>query len=254
MGFYIQDNKVFVDHEIKDFGDTTDSLNPTSDVTPCIDHPMRVNSVFLRLHHRKDKAAGDNCPLIYALKKKKNLAVAYSGIKPLIYPLNSILGKFLTDCDHRGVSFDAIIPMPSSHNIAAILANRVALMHQVSVQADIFQKASSADIKAIIDGNQDIPREAILNIVRAINISNETGRSFSLSDVNTEYRRYIEPVRLQKLPDANSILLVDDLFASGKTLIAAKNALFAANPNIKLIESLCLFSPLNGRIKKRFGR
>jgi hypothetical protein len=254
LGFYIQDNRVFVDHGIKDFGDTTDTHNPTSDVTPCTDYPMRVNSVFLRKHHRKDKAAGDNCPLIYALKKKRDLSVVYSGIKPLVHPLNSILSKFWTDCDQRGVSFDAVIPMPSSHKIAAILANRVALMRQVSVLADIFQKASSADIRAIIDGNQDIPREAILNIVRAINISNETGRSFSLSDVNTEYRRYIDPVKLQKLPAVNSILLVDDLFASGKTLIAAKNALFAANPSIKVIESLCLFSPLNGRIKKRFGR
>ena len=88
-----------------------------------------------------------------------------------------------------------------------------------------------------------------MNIFQAINAAQKKNCHFSLSEVKTLYRQYVEPLKLQTLPPGFSILLVDDLFASGKTLIAAKDALYTAKPAIQKIESLCLFSPLNGRIK-----
>lgn len=250
MGFYVdKNNKVWADHAIKEFGDTTADNNPTFDTTFCDTWPMRVTSVFKRFGFKgKGKPVGDNCPFIYGLKRKQGLSVGFRGVTPLVTPMATILAKFVTDCAARGVTFDAVLPMPSSHKIASILAKRAGMALVAPVIDGLFHKATSEEIRHAVD-NSDIPHAAKVNILNAVTKAVETDAAFSLSEVATRFRQYISPVTLvAPAVPYRSILLVDDLFASGQTLIAAKNALFSSIEGLQTVESLCLFSPLNGRI------
>lgn len=254
MGFYITDeNKVCIDHTIKDFGETTADRNPTYDFTQCQHRAMRITSVFKRYgYDGKGKPIGDNCPWIYGVKRKQNLIVSYSGVKPLVAPFQEIISKFATDCAQRGMQFDVIIPMPSSHRIASVLARRTSeALGKIPIEQGVFLKSTSQDVQNMVDGT-DIPRGAKINIVNAISKAAESGKAFSLSDVKPIFRQYVSPVSL--VPGQytwRNILLVDDLYATGQTLIAAKEALFRDLDGLHNVESLCLFSPLNGRIRNK---
>lgn len=249
MGFYIdKNNKVWADHATRDFGDTTADNNPTYDTTHCDAWPMRVTSVFKRFGFKgKGKSIGDNCPFIYGVKRKQGLSVGYRGIVPLVAPMTKILTRFAGECHDRLISFDAVVPMPSSHKITDILAKRAGRALGVPV-VELFRQVSSQDVRLAV-GNSGFPHKAIVNILNAVNKADASGTAFSLSDVSTRYRHYVNPIaRIACNAQFRSILLVDDLFATGQTLIAAKNALYSSIKGLETVESLCLFSPLNGRI------
>jgi hypothetical protein len=75
------DGLVFVAHDNKSHGDTRISSNPTSSMTHCKHHPLTVYSIFIRHKNKTNKRdTGDNCPLIYALKRKKILGLAITHL------------------------------------------------------------------------------------------------------------------------------------------------------------------------------
>jgi hypothetical protein len=262
LGFVVNDNGlVSVDHQIDDFGITTANNNPTSAKTHC-EKPMQVHSIFLRHDRNKGKKTnvpgklvGDNCPFIYAVKRKvEHLYVNTETVRDLCKPMNEILDKFIEKQNDIGVFYDFIIPMPSSHKIAEILANRVTRKLDVPLGKGFLRKSTSQDVFQQVNNDSDIPHDAKVNIIDAIKKSNTQKIPFSLGDVKTHNRLYIKPVSLaQRLTKCERVLLVDDLFATGRTLITAKEILQATNPNLD-VDALCLFSPLNGRIRKEKRR
>ena len=251
MGFVVKKSgSVLVDHSINDFGDTRVEKNPTSARTLCRTNSLLVSSVIIRHGTSGKQVIGDNCPFIYGLKNKKNLFVGFHAMKTLLLAIDGILDKYACDRINNSVTFDLIIPMPSSHSISNILAKRV---HQHFANSELFntafRKSDSDDIERQL-ALKPFSRSARLNIMNAVNKANKSGKAFSLSDVKTSFRKLIAPLtRKQALPEVNNILIVDDLFASGQTLITAKNSIIEQLPNAN-VEALCLFSPLNGRIRK----
>jgi len=251
LGFVVKKSgSVLVDHSINDFGDTRVEHNPTLATTLCETNPLPVHSVILRRGYKGDRVAGDNCPLIYGLKNKENLFVGYNAMKTLLPSVDGILDKFVLERIASDIKYDLVIPMPSSHNISSILARRVQrhLTHS-ALHTTAFRKSNSDDIERQLDQGL-FSRGARLNIMNAVNKANTNGKEFSLSDVKMDFRGLIVPLtQEQLLPEVNNILIVDDLFASGQTLVTAKNKILEQLPNAN-VEALCLFSPLNGRIRK----
>lgn len=255
MGFVVRKSgSVVVDHSTIDFGDTRIEKNPTSSKTLCRSNPLLVSSVIIRHGSKRRRVVGDNCPFIYGLKKKQNLFVGYNAMKTLLPAIDGILGKYASNKNGNNVSFDLIIPMPSSHSISSILARRVQRHFPNSkLFTTAFRKSTSDDIEQQLDQNS-FNHGARLNIMNAVNKAKESGEAFSLSDVKMDFRNLIAPLtQEQALPEVNNILIVDDLFASGQTLVTAKNRIMEQLPHVN-VEALCLFSPLNGRIRKHKKR
>jgi predicted amidophosphoribosyltransferase len=259
LGFIVNENGLIsVDHSINDFGVTTTRGNPTHAKTHCV-IPMPVHSIFLRHDRNKNskydkipsKLIGDNCPFIYAVKKKvPNLFVNTQTIRDLCKPMNQILDAFVEKQSSDNIKYDFVIVIPSSHNISGILAKRIKNRLGIPLLNNLLRKSNSTDVFQQVNNDSSIPHSAKVNIMNAVKKSNTNKAPFSLSDVGTKYRSYVNPVASTKNVLLGSrVLLVDDLFATGTTLITARDVLLASNPNL-IIDSLCLFSPLNGRIRK----
>jgi len=247
LGFVVSDSgSVLVDHSISSFGDTRISHNPTSATTLCQRNPLLVHSVFIRHGYKGNRVPGDNCPLIYGLKKKEGLSVEYNAVKTLLPSLEGILNKFIREREDNNVSYDLIIPMPSSHSISKILARRTQrLFPQANLLLESFRKSNGDDIKQQLlqdsFGAKSIPHGASINIINAVNKANDSGNEFSLSDVNMNNRLFISPLtQIQELPNVNSVLLIDDLYASGQTLITAKDCILEQLPQAK-VEALSVY-------------
>ncbi|MCP4323869.1 MAG: phosphoribosyltransferase [Alteromonadales bacterium] len=252
MGFVVNNGLVSIDHTMDDFGITTPDRNPSSAVTLCKQNKMNVFSIFRRYGYRgSGKPIGDNCPFIYGLKGKRNLYVNKDSIRDLSIPMKIIISKLCNSHNELGKSYDLVIPMPSSHLIAKVLATRITRKFQGSVLLeDVFRKSTSEDIRVQIN-NKNIPHGAKTDIFNAIQKAESGNKAFSLSDVKTQNRIHIQPISMvNSVNEYNNILLVDDLFATGRTLITAKDLLMKENKE-SCIDALCLFSPLNGNIRKK---
>lgn len=258
MGFVVNsDGLVSVDHSIDDFGITTSDRNPSSTITLCKQNKMDVFSIFVRYGYSgTGKAIGDNCPFIYGLKGKRDLYVNKDSIRDLSISMKKIISKIYDSHNEIGKSYDLVIPMPSSHILARVLAKRITRKFKGSIIADnVFRKSTSEDIRVQIN-DKDIPRGAKIDIFNAIKKSEDENKEFSLSDVKTKNRIHIQPISIiNSIHESQRILLVDDLFATGRTLITAKDLLMKENKE-SCIDALCLFSPLNGKIRnrKRYGK
>lgn len=257
MGFRIDQNQVVhLDPSTQEHGDTRLKSNPTTTKTHCGHRPLTVHSLILRRAAKGSKKSnGDNCPLIYALKRRDGLSVTYSSVKPMIELFNKLLNKIKTQIDRDNAHYDVIVPMPSSHKLSLWLAKRFSEITRTPVIENALQKVDSDAVEQqlLLDryGEQRIPHEARTNIMNAVKHARRYGKPFSISQVATQYRKYLIPVNVRdtELPRDARVLLVDDLFASGRTLIAAKNEIIERYPQVQ-IEALCLFSPLNGRARK----
>jgi hypothetical protein len=253
LGFFVNgDGLVSIDHTTDDFGVTTSDRNPSSAITLCEKNKMDVFSIFIRHGYSgSGKPVGDNCPFIYGLKGKRDLYVNKNSIRSLVVPMQEIINKIYNSHSENGKSYDLVIPMPSSHIIANVVARRMTRKFTGSILLnDIFRKSTSEDIRHQI-GNKQIPRSAKIDIFNAINKAENSGKEFSLSDVKVINRTHIQPISIiKRMSESKRILLVDDLFATGCTLITAKNLLME-ECNESSVDSLCLFSPLNGKISKR---
>lgn len=253
MGFIVDHNGlVSVDHDSKSYGITTVKGNYTRAKTRCAHNPLRVFSIFLRRSYKgSGKGKGDNCPFIYGIKKKRGLKVNYSSVKALHSSMTTIIEEFSKAQRRADIQYDLIIPMPSSHSISYIVSRRLSKVLPGSiVENGFFRKSSSEDIRRQLS-DESIPHGAKVNISNAINLAEESGLNFSLSDVDTANRKYLRPIELiTAIPKVDRILLVDDLFATGTTLITAKELIKHQYPGV-VVEAMCLFSPLDGRIKQK---
>ena len=254
MGFRINNKTkvVHVEHDINDFGHTNVAKNPTHTSFNCANRQIRLSSLFLRTKNKTDKGAiGDNCPLIYALKNKRELSVTYNSFKPLVPNFYEILNKLVIQSEHQ-FNFDLIIPIPSSHKLNLIIAKRIARIANCPVDDSIFRKSTADDILSFVQRSDvDLEHPARINIVKAVNKSKKLAQAFSLSDVATAYRHYILPIQLAQSFKVygKRVLLVDDLVSSGSTLKCAATLLLDFDSKI-YVEALSLFSPLNGRLKR----
>jgi len=249
-------NEVIVDHAVQEHLHTTDDGNPVrGDVVGA----MQVDSIFRRKkasgkmrRDRSLKTIGDNCPLIYALKQQQGLWVSRSSIKTLNVYLPQIVSEV---CDSLNGHVTCIVTIPSQHPLAGILAKRISRNLRIPVFGSVLRKNtffqasrhaatllnSKPALKAAGVSQQD--EKQLRNVMKKG--MRQAAASYSSKDVGTKIREHFDPLRLgvgAALPSAQDrVLLVDDLMATGETLLAGA-ALLRAQGILNVNRSVTWFS------------
>lgn len=247
MGLVIDGTKVLVDHDVNEHLHTTKAGNPKHYKVENTLGEIEIISVFARLkataRHRRDRSErkiGDNCPMIYAFKGKDGLTTGYRSVREMLLVGQEIADDFVFE-DNA-----VLVPIPSSHKVVNHLT---ALLHErfkIPVKEGLLVKASvdSAinDLQKAADRSRDWKEHK--------DIKNEIAKVreqpvLALKNVSIRYRPVIQPVVLGPAAVARSsietAILIDDLVATGTSLIAAKNVL-KANKQGKSFRAVTLFS------------
>ena len=253
MGFSIaSDGLVSINHETNHFAITTSTIGKSPCITnsKCRKYPIDIHSVYFRPKNPKNaKSEGDNCPFIYAWKRKHpKLYITRYSLKEMRLDFYIILDKLVLNII-KNQSIDFIVPLPSKHGLALNLAIRLQRRLPNSVILfDIFLKKPNSEIlEEIYD--LDIIHSDKTQLTNAISRANALNRNFSISDIPTNLRGYLDPLKINTaLLKNGTYLLVDDLFATGATLLNAKDKLLNLNSNINVLGSV-IFGPYNNRIR-----
>ncbi|CAN7610531.1 hypothetical protein [Devosia sp. LjRoot3] len=239
MGLVVIDGEVIVDHGVSDHLNTAIEGNPTQVNL----RGMTVHCTFQRRYLSAktakgvdDRVPGDNCPLIYALKGADGLRVSHSSIRALNAHAPTILAAI---SEVLAGQIDAIVPMPSSSALARILAKRLARMTGISVQEGIFLKSNNAQamIRAqtlTTSGNKTLSYAQVQELRPLLRwMHRNADLPYAAKNIKTRLRGFFDPLQLAPgfAPQMQSAryLLVDDLLATGETLVAARSLITAHN-------------------------
>ncbi|CFQ34406.1 Phosphoribosyl transferase domain [Yersinia bercovieri] len=249
MGLTLEGNLVTVDHSHHNWLITTPAGNPT--VEMC--NGLIIYSIFKRRkasgkqqRNRKQRQLGDNCPIIYAIKGKEGLTTDVLSIKKLNLSFKTIVDDIAIK---EPLGYQMVISMPSAHNISHIIGKRFAKKFQSIHIKDILRKISIAEAF-------DLLRRADVSVEDSKSLSfrikkqqTEVGYqgNFSLKGIPIEFRDVLPPLsihnRLQLEVDPTRILIVDDLLASGTTLLTAETLIKTLYP-YATVHAACLFSSI----------
>lgn len=239
---------VELDHDTNEYGITCPKKNPTTSTKRIEGGLFRVHSVFSRKFQGPKDRKGDNCPFIYAYKgKDQDLSLGFNCARDVLCATKEIIATFAKSEE----DYDFIVPVPSKHLLAQSLSR---LVHRELNGSDIiqglFRKATHEDVLAEV-GNLPINPHMRKRIERTSEIDRSNGQEFSIGHVRTELRKFITPLYLDfeaNFAAGDRILLIDDLVASGQTLVHARQSLLDRWPDVN-VEALALFGPFGGRFR-----
>ena len=235
MGLRLDGSTVVVDHAVKDHLYTGTYSNPSKYTVGDVD----VISVYRRKKssgvERRDRLAkrtGDNCPLIYALKRVDGLDVKVGSIKKLLEYMPAILDEVV---EKLPKDFTHIVTIPSSHQLARILAKRIALRMNIPILDGLLEKSTCFEATMRADtllkkSPKSVPREievALRNTVK--NVRKTAKLPYSSKFTPVHIRNHFDPLKISPratgFTEEAKVLLIDDLLASGETLVAANHLL-----------------------------
>ncbi|MGC6360421.1 hypothetical protein ACNO7O_10455 [Bisgaard Taxon 45] len=233
MKFKIQNNKVYIEFSSKK--------------TEIFKYPLNGITIFSivkrlkeRRSHKAGRPIGDNCPMLYAMKNADGLTTDQETIE-LLY---SYAKQCLDDYIFEGIPFDAIILIPSKHDIGRRLA---LLLHQkfnIPIIDDFLKKKSPQQLLEDIKNDQTIPQSSKQEIRRALRNCSD---SLSIKEISTKNRCYLSIFNgnhVKLPPNTEHVLLVDDISSSGSTFESASKVIKAHCKQVKLISAITLFSPI----------
>jgi hypothetical protein len=191
---------------------------------------LPVVSIFRRV--KTGDPTRDGNPLIYALKGKHGYSLRYSCAVDLHEAAMPIIAKILTAIG----PCDAVIPMPSSSNVAGYVAKALARgCPNGLVSTPRFKKATMAD--ALV--RMRLPHNVAAKLRRDYGAQLRTmqrlpsGTLVQMKKIDNHIRHLIPAVvPLTPLQDlaGQRIVLVDDLLSTGSTLLSAQEHLSTVGP------------------------
>lgn len=245
MGLVINGTHVVVDHACKDWLVTEPAGNPTEEWV----ENLRIWSVFRRRlasakiqRDRRLKMLGDNCPIIYALKGKQGLTTDLASILLLSRSFRIILDDIVS---RETEGYDAVISMPSSHPLSTMVATRFARKFSAPHLGNVFRKITVEEALTMLDrADIDVSdhKRLAFRIGKQLQSAGFSG-AFSLKDVPVGFRHIFTPLKINAgalTINASRVLLVDDLLATGTTMITAAELIRQNSPHASVC-GVCLF-------------
>ncbi|CAI3155028.1 phosphoribosyltransferase [Acinetobacter pittii] len=245
MGITVDQNKVVR------FDPTSEQLVSTSIHANPISNRMNdllIYGVFKRLYNRDgDRRDSDGNPLIYALKNKNGFSITMKECARFNPNLSKILDKILLK-----KSYDIVISMPSSQPVSERFAIKISrkIGGNCPILTNVFTKKTIEEVYNDLLSLQVVAkdRKDLIALRRVIEsrVIKEPKTIFSMKEIAKKDRKFIKPLKYN--PDylaeirelkGKSIVIVDDLLASGSTLISAYELLLEREVTNK-IEAICL--------------
>ena len=248
MGITVDQNKI-----VKFTSQTEQLVNTSIDANPNQYklNDLMVYGIFKRLYSRQ---GGDGNPLIDALKGQRGYSISLQECGKFNPNLSVILDRLLAQ-----KNYEVILTMPSSHKVVERFATKInrRISANCLLITDIFTKKTFYEVYEDLQRLPLTPKHKKDIIALRRSIERDTQRDpnkiFSMKEVNTKDRAFIRPLKinperieiLQKI-QGKSILLVDDLLASGTTLTSAHNLLKDLEISEE-IEAICLLGKLGNK-------
>lgn len=214
---------------------TSVGSNPTLETV----RDLEISSIFKRTKAGDEK--GDGNSLIYALKNIKGFRISPEERVRIFARADEIIRKIVKD-----QFYDFIVPIPSSSTlckeICETVANRCA--NRVPI-LDCLKKATIGEALIGMPNADDVDerhRREYTSLLRTLQKSS-LGASLQMKLVPGKIRHYVTP--MAKLTSVSrcegaSVLLVDDLCASGTSLAGAASLIRSAGA--RKVRALCLLS------------
>lgn len=188
-----------------------------------------VASIFRRRKFGHDTQDGN--PLIYAIKGKFGFTIPRRDFQEIHTRALQILPLALAELGE----FDIVIPLPSSSNVARLLARRIVRSRPGSVLLDCLDKATVAHVLASALPPTALSRGLARLYVTQLNTYQKLSPNslVEMKKVNSRIRPFINPVVAGAGAGACGLLrvvLVDDIYGTGATLRGAVSALQPFGP------------------------
>lgn len=249
----IAGNEVLIDHSVNDWLQTSVAGNPT---TARLDG-LVVHAIFKRLklsghlrNNRQQRMKGDNCPIIYAMKGQESLFVSENTLLEL-WTNARIIAHGLSEGLSEPVPVDVFVVMPSKYDIGLRLGELLSEATGRPCLLDVFEKATvQAGWLQLADAREQdlITRDEfkkLSNPLRLMEKSVGMEGNLSLKGISPNYRYLFKPLVLNPSSidkELRHVCLVDDLLASGTTLLDAQAQLAKLLSQKTTFSSVCLFS------------
>lgn len=237
MGIDVDENKVVTFNPTHERRVVTDVSRPYP-----IEHlgGLEVRSVF-----RRRKTAGDardGNPLVYALKRTQGYTIPRSSVAELARRGLSILGRALADFEA-----DVLAPMPSTSNVVDIVTRRCSRLSPNSEISALFDKATVGQVLRYMPASTEVEHRYRRDYQSYLNKLQRTSPRalIELKAAPMCARAFVRPVVVKREApylSGKSILLIDDVLASGTTLTCAAEQLEVWGPSS--IKALSLFGKL----------
>ena len=239
MGIDItDDNQILFNNSHQKLVNTNINSNPTTSII----HNIKIYSIYKRVKTKGNKWDGN--PLIYALKNQKGYRISRTEFKKFLYSFYFILNRLLEE-----KSYDLILVLPSSSNVAKVVARKVSSSLTITLNVhDIFEKQSVNEVIEKIDISVVTNKSKLKKLKHQLSKLQkmDKNKTFSMKNIPPKIREYFIPLKLKAKFDFNSyknILIVDDLLATGNSIKSARDIILTQNSKVN-IEGLCLFSGL----------
>ena len=203
-----------------------------------------------RTKDQKRRPAGDNCPILYAMKGRDNLIIQPEDIRLLYEHSKELIQKHF----QGNFPYDALILLPSSCNIADQIGQIINSLYGTLIIKDSFLKKTVSEVRDdiyLMSRRYEIDTATFSSLISNLKGADENGL-ITIKDISMKNRTYVKPFKFNndsnlknQLQEVSSVLIIDDIMSSGATIDCAIHLLKREYINIAQIDVLTLFSSLD---------